>query len=164
MRAIATTSCTARSASDNAAGIPLSIWKILPDTFPEYLPDAGRDYLRVKAEKTAAGQVVDHRDGYAQFGFLLRDGHDLPIGFSQRRYRIDLVGLNCAVCHTGTLAVDNRQQADAIYGHKLPAEYIGSTEPPGAGHVLIYGMPAHSMDLEAYFTFLFSLRRRSAFQ
>ena len=141
--------------SDNAAGIPLSIWKILPDTFPEYLPDAGRGYLRVKAEKAAAGQIVDHRDGYAQFGFLLRDGHDLPIGFSQRRYRIDLVGLNCAVCHTGTLAVDNRQQADAIYEHKLPAEYIGSTEPPGAGHVLIYGMPAHSMDLEAYFTFLF---------
>ncbi len=141
--------------SDNAAGIPLAIWKILPDTFPEYLPGTGRDYLQLKAQKAAAGQPVDHRDGYAQFGFLIRDGHDLPIGFSQRRYRIDLVGLNCAVCHTGTVAVENRQQADAIYAHKLETEYIGSAASHGAGHVLIYGMPAHSMDLEAYFTFLF---------
>lgn len=141
--------------SDNAAGIPISIWKVLPDTFPEYLPGEGREYLKIKAAKVAAGQTVDHRDGYASFGFLMREGHDLPVGFSQRRYRIDLVGLNCAICHTGTLAVENRLQADAIYNHALPTEYIGAPGGQGAGHVLIYGMPAHSMDLEAYFTFLF---------
>jgi hypothetical protein len=58
--------------SDNAAGIPMSIWKILPETFPEYLPDEGRVYLNRKAARQAAGLTVDHRDGYAQFGFLIR--------------------------------------------------------------------------------------------
>ena len=37
-------------------------------------------------------------------GFIYEPGHELPIGVS-RRYRLgfDQVGLNCAVCHTGTL-------------------------------------------------------------
>ena len=43
-------------------------------------------------------------DGYATFGFVTEPGQDLPIGVSRRRrLGIDQVGLNCAVCHTGTV-------------------------------------------------------------
>ena len=40
-------------------------------------------------------------------------------------------GLNCAVCHTGTYA----------------------RRPPAQPHVML-GMPAHQLDLQAYFKFL----------
>lgn len=137
-------------------GIPLAIWKILPETFPEYLPNSGRDFLKVVAQKESKGErPADYRDGYAQFGFLIQDGHPLPVGFSQRRVYVDRVGLNCAVCHTGTLAVQNGDQAAKIYGDSLPTHYVGQKSQAGAGRVMIYGMPAHSMDLESYFTFLF---------
>ena len=44
------------------------------------------------------------RGGYASFGFIVEPGHELPIGVSRRRrIGIDHVGLNCAVCHTGTV-------------------------------------------------------------
>ena len=136
-------------------GIPLAIWKILPETFPEYLPNAGRDYQELVAQKERQGSKVDYRDGYAQFGFLIEEGHALPVGFSQRRVYVDRVGLNCAVCHTGTLAVQTAEQAEKIYGGDLESHYIGQKSQVGAGRVMIYGMPAHSMDLEGYFTFLF---------
>ena len=43
-------------------------------------------------------------DGYGTFGFVMEPGHDLPIGVSRRRrFGIDQVGLNCAVCHTSTV-------------------------------------------------------------
>lgn len=137
-------------------GIPLAIWKILPETFPQYLPNDGRDYLSIIAQKENRGdKPADYRAGYAQFGFLMQEGHALPVGFSQRRVYVDRVGLNCAVCHTGTLAVHNQAQAEQIYGNALDAHYIGQKSQVGAGRVMIYGMPAHSMDLEGYFTFLF---------
>ena len=42
--------------------------------------------------------------GYASFGFIIEPGKDLPVGVSRRRrLGIDQVGLNCAVCHTGTV-------------------------------------------------------------
>ena len=42
--------------------------------------------------------------GYASFGFIMEPGHDLPVGVSRRRrIGIDHVGLNCAVCHSGTV-------------------------------------------------------------
>src|SRR6185503_11454699 len=42
--------------------------------------------------------------GLQGFGFIVEKGHDLPIGVSRRRrLGIDQVGLNCAVCHTGTV-------------------------------------------------------------
>ena len=145
-------------------GIPLAIWKILPETFPEYLPGAGRDYQRIVAQKEIkGGKPADYRDGYTQFGFLMQEGHALPVGFSQRRVYVDRVGLNCAVCHTGTLAVQNNGQAEKLYGDSLETHYIGQKSQTGAGRVLIYGMPAHSMDLESYFTFLFRCAEDSRF-
>jgi len=67
--------------SEPINGIPYWIWKALPQVFPDKLPGKG----------------------YASLGFLQEPGKDLPIGFSKRRVFIDRVGLNCAVCHTGTL-------------------------------------------------------------
>ena len=64
------------------AGIPLALWRILPDLFPGYLP----------------GQ------GYASIGFIFETNREFPIGISQRNVQgIDRVFLNCAACHTGTV-------------------------------------------------------------
>jgi len=112
--------------SEAGKGVPYRIWKVLPEMFPEYLPSG----------------VKGVKGSYASLGFIyeldpatgLR--RDTPIGFSKRRMQgIEFVGLNCAVCHTAT--------------------YRGSaTEPPEKATVQV-GMPAHQLDLLAYFKFLF---------
>jgi mono/diheme cytochrome c family protein len=64
------------------SGIPLAIWQVLPELFPEYLPGKG----------------------YESLGFLYEDGKELPVGVSKRNVQgIDSVFLNCATCHTGTV-------------------------------------------------------------
>ena len=71
-------------------------------------------------------------NGYATFGFITEEGRDLPIGVSRRRrLGIDQVGLNCAVCHTGTV-------------RETP------TSPPR----IVLGMPAHRLDLQGFVQFL----------
>ncbi|HZT28958.1 MAG TPA: c-type cytochrome [Bryobacteraceae bacterium] len=92
-------------------GVPYWIWKVLPEMFPEKLPGPG--------------------PGYASLGFLYEPGRDLPIGMARRRVYLDRVGLNCAVCHTGTLR-----------------------ETPSSPRRIILGMPANNLDLQAYFRFL----------
>ena len=70
--------------------------------------------------------------GYASLGFIYEPGRPLPIGVSRRwRLGLDEVGLNCAVCHTGTY----REAADA---------------PPR----IVLGMPAHGLDLQRFFRFM----------
>lgn len=100
--------------SDVENGLPVRILTILPQMFPEYLP---------------AGAPHD----YTAFGFIREPDRDLPIGFSTRRRIIDLTGLNCAVCHTGSVRVS----VDA--------------EP-----MIIPAMPANTVDLLAFFEFLFN--------
>jgi hypothetical protein len=102
-------------------GIPYWFWAALPELFPEYLPDKkpGR--------------------GYSSFGMIYEKGKDprfdLPVGVSMRNYRgIDLVYLNCASCHTGTVR-----------------------DAPGSDPRLVPGMPAHTFDLGAWGTFLTSI-------
>lgn len=97
--------------SETVNGIPYWIWKVLPEMFPEKLPGKG----------------------YESLGFLKEEGHDLPIGFSLRRAPIARVGLNCAVCHTGTLR-----------------------ETPSGPRQIVVGMPANNLDLQAYIEFLTS--------
>ena len=103
--------------SEPESGLPYWIWQALPALFPEAF--GGSDY-----------QV---------FGFLYEtdekgDRRDLPIGVSTRRFKgVDLVWLNCAVCHTGTWASD----AD------------------GSRHVVL-GMPANNFNLYAFIQFLFT--------
>jgi hypothetical protein len=88
---------------------PYSVFTALPSICPEKLPG-----------------------GYASVGLIVEPGHELPIGVSRRRrIGIDHVGLNCAVCHTGTVR-------DTAAG------------PP---HVVL-GMPAHDLDLQRLVQFV----------
>lgn len=80
---------------EREAGFPYWLWKVLPEMFPEFLPEPGR--------------------GYAGFGFLMDPARpsdpDLPVGVSKRNVQgIDRVFLNCAVCHVGTV----RDTPDAV--------------------------------------------------
>ena len=102
-------------------GIPYWFWVALPELFPEYLPDKkpGR--------------------GYSSFGMIYEKGknlrYDLPVGVSMRNYRgLDLVYLNCASCHTGTVR-----------------------DAPGSEPRVVPGMPAHTFDLGAWGRFLTSV-------
>src|SRR5258708_12938184 len=61
--------------------------------------------------------------------------YDLPVGVSMRNYRgLDLVYLNCASCHTGTVR-----------------------DAPGSEPRVVPGMPAHTFDLGAGGRFLTSV-------
>jgi hypothetical protein len=71
-------------------------------------------------------------NGFAGFGFVVEPGKDRPIGISRRRrLGIDHAGLNCAVCHTGTLR-----------------------ETPDGARRIVLGMPAHQLDLQAFVEFV----------
>ena len=97
--------------SEPANGIPYWIWKVLPEMFPEKLPRPG--------------------NGYASFGFVFQPGEELPIGLSRRKVVIPRVGMNCAICHTGTVR-----------------------DTPAAAPRIYLGMPANTFDLQAYLQFL----------
>src|SRR5438105_4465970 len=99
--------------SEPANGIPYWIWQVLPDMFPEKLPVSGK--------------------GYEGFGLIRESGMDRPIGFSVRRVIIDRVGLNCAICHTGTVR-----------------------DTPDSQPRIILGMSANKFDLQAYARFLYA--------
>ena len=78
--------------SDNLTrGLPYWIWKVLPELFPDLLPQTGKG-------------------GYEAFGLIMEPGRNRPIGFSKRTIwnYIDFVGPNCAFCHVSTI----RQTAD----------------------------------------------------
>jgi hypothetical protein len=70
--------------------------------------------------------------GYASFGFVVERGQDLPVGISRRRrLGVDQVGLNCAVCHTGTVR-----------------------DTPKSPPRIVPGMPAHQLDLQRFVEFV----------
>ncbi|HEX2170837.1 MAG TPA: cytochrome c, partial [Dehalococcoidia bacterium] len=101
--------------SEARTGVPYWIWLVLPTVFPDLLPDRPGE-------------------GYARFGYVYESADaKRPIGTSLREKPIPLVGLNCAVCHTGTVsdADDGSQQ-------------------------IVLGMPAHQFDLQSYARFLFA--------
>ncbi|MEO8592951.1 MAG: cytochrome c [Candidatus Solibacter sp.] len=101
--------------AESRAGVPYYIWAVLPNVFPEYLPKRPGE-------------------GYARFGLIFEGpASKRPIGTSLRNSQVELVGLNCAVCHTGTLR-----------------------DAPGAPVRIIPGMPSHQFDLQSYQRFLFS--------
>jgi len=128
--------------SDSYSGIPYWIWRVLPEVFPDHLPQG--DKMR-----RANGEIADGLTGYQQFGFIIEEGADRPVGFSRRRVLVDRVGLNCAVCHTGTLRVTGGMDPDRVYG--APPRYVSSNNE----RIVILGMPAHTVDLARYFKFLF---------
>jgi hypothetical protein len=104
--------------SEPINGIPYWIFVVLPEMFPEKLPGPG----------------------YASLGFIQEVGKDLPIGFSKRRVIFDRVGLNCAVCHTGTVR-----------------------DTPQSQPKIITGMPANRLELENYIRFLTACAMDSRF-
>jgi mono/diheme cytochrome c family protein len=98
--------------AESRSGVPASLWLALPEVFPDLLPKG-------------PGQ------GYERVGLIYEKGHRRPIGTSFRRTEIGMVGLNCAVCHVGTL----RASKDA-------------------SPQIILGMPANQFNLQAYLNFL----------
>ena len=76
----------------------------------------------------------DWGERYEPFGFVYEEGADLPIGVSQRRFAgFDRVFLNCAACHTGSYR-----------------------ETPQSTPEIVLGMPANTIDLQAFQKFIFS--------
>jgi len=106
------------SIGSDATGIPYKIWKALPEVFQDKLPGKG----------------------YESLGFILEEGKQTPIGVSMRKGFISRVGLNCAVCHTGTV-----RESDA-----------------GKRMFLLAGS-AQQMDLGRYINFLFACAKDSRF-
>lgn len=108
-------------------GIPYWIWVALPELFPEYLPDKKPGH------------------GYSVFGMIYEEHDDpryaLPLGMSRRNVSgLDLVYLNCAACHTGTVR-----------------------DAPGAKQRWIAGMPAHQFNLGAWGKFLTTIPKDQKF-
>ncbi len=63
-----------------------------------------------------------------RLGFVIEPGKDLPIGVSRRRrLGIDQVGLNCAVCHTGTVRDAPDAAAKIVLG--MPAQQLEPRRP-----------------------------------
>ena len=117
---------------ERLTGIPYWLFIALPELFPEFLPDkiAGRGYssFGMIYEDTKDGKKVDPR-------------YDLPVGMSMRHFRgIDLVYLNCAVCHTGVVR-----------------------DVPGGTPRVITGMPANTFDLGAWGNFLTAIPKSQKF-
>ncbi len=76
--------------SDRSGGLPTKVLLLLPELFPEHLPEGTPHDLTA-------------------FGFIQQSGERLPIGFSTRRQIIDRSQINCGTCHTGTV----RESADS---------------------------------------------------
>ncbi len=73
---------------ERLAGIPVGIFKALPELCRDYLP------------RQADGQPGQ---GWQALGFVYEPGMDRPVGTSLRRsLGFDRVALNCATCHAGT--------------------------------------------------------------
>jgi mono/diheme cytochrome c family protein len=91
---------------ERGSGIPLSIWKVLPRIFPQYLPGP-----------------YDAEKPYAAFGFIYEDGKELPVGVSRRNVQgVDRVFVNCAICHVGTLRDSPESKPRIILG--MPANIV----------------------------------------
>jgi hypothetical protein len=110
--------------SEPENGIPYRVWQALPGLFP-----------------TEFGKQRD----YTAFGFLYETDatgarRDLPIGVSRRTVRgVDLVWLNCAVCHTGTYR-----------------------SRPGEPVRIAPGMPSNNLDLGRFIKFILRPRPTTA--
>ena len=100
--------------SEHEFGVPYWIWLALPELFQDKLPGT--------------------RNGWQSVGFVFEKGQKLPVGMSQRRYLgFDVVWLNCAFCHAGTVR-----------------------ETPQSEAKVYSAMPANTFDFRAFMRFLFA--------
>ena len=98
--------------AEDKGGLPYWLWLTLPAVFPEYLPKPG---------------------GYASLGFLWEPGAELPVGFSRKKIGFDRIGINCAICHAGSVQIP---------GEPRPRVYLGA--------------PATTVNILEYQRFLFA--------
>jgi processive rubber oxygenase RoxA-like protein/cbb3-type cytochrome c oxidase subunit III len=100
--------------SEHEFGVPYWIWRALPELFQDKLPAPGK--------------------GWESVGFVFEKDQRLPVGMSQRRYLgFDVVWLNCAFCHAGTVR-ETAQSEPKVYA----------------------AMPANTFDFRAFMRFLFA--------
>jgi len=100
--------------SEHEFGIPYWIWRALPELFQDKLPG--------------------DKSGWQSVGFVFEKGKQLPVGMSQRRYLgFDVVWLNCAFCHAGTVR-ETTQSEPKVYA----------------------AMPANTFDFRGFMRFLFA--------
>jgi hypothetical protein len=106
------------SIGSDVVGVPYWVFRVMPEICPADLPG-----------------------GYAGLGVLQEPGHLTPIGFSMRRVGpVDIVGPNCALCHTATVRAT-----------------------PTADPTIITTGPAHQLNLMGYFKSLFACGRSPDF-
>jgi len=67
--------------------------------FPEYLP---------------GGSVGEKGGGYESLGVAWEPGKETPVGFSKRVIGFPRVGINCALCHSGTYRTSKKQQVSTL--------------------------------------------------
>jgi len=103
-------------------GVPAPLWDLFPVMFADLLP------------KDRPGE------GWEKFGFLYEPGHKRPIGTTLRELPVELVGLNCAACHTGTMR-----------------------DQPGGERKLLLGASSVSFDIGGYFNFLLAIAQDPRF-
>ncbi|HKE87660.1 MAG TPA: hypothetical protein VKB50_28090, partial [Vicinamibacterales bacterium] len=96
------------------AGVPYWIWRVLPIVFADKLPNRPGN-------------------GWEKLGFIYESpDRDHPIGTTHTKSQLtEVVGLNCATCHAGTVR-----------------DAAGSTRR------IVLGMPSHGMDVQGYLRFL----------
>ncbi|HEY7326934.1 MAG TPA: hypothetical protein VH592_04815 [Gemmataceae bacterium] len=98
--------------TEKEEGLPYWVWLVLPRVFPEYLPGPG---------------------GYTSLGIVWEEGHETPVGFSKKTIGFPRIGINCALCHSGSYRTD-------------PQQYP----------IVVAGAPANRLDLLGYQRFLFA--------
>jgi mono/diheme cytochrome c family protein len=90
--------------TEERAGIPYWVWRVLPIVFADKLP---------KRPGT----------GYERLGFVNGGApHGRPIGTSFKAGRVGLVGLNCATCHVGTIRAAPGEARQIVVG--MPANQM----------------------------------------
>ncbi|TMQ10460.1 MAG: cytochrome c [Deltaproteobacteria bacterium] len=102
--------------TEKRLGVPAPLFDLFPVMFADLLP------------QDRPGQ------GYEKLGFLYEPGHKRPIGTTVREMPVEIVGLNCAACHTGTMR-----------------------DKPGGERRLLLGAPANNFNIEGYFLFILAI-------
>jgi hypothetical protein len=95
--------------TEEQEGVPLLVWEVLPEVCADKLPG----------------------DDLTSFGFILEPGMSQAIGTTKRTIGIPRVGVNCAMCHTGSVRKTGDSEAE-----------------------IILGMPAQQLDLQSFTRFL----------
>jgi hypothetical protein len=108
--------------TEKRLGVPGPLFDLFPVMFADLLP------------KDRPGQ------GYEKLGFLYEPGHNRPIGTTRRDMPVEMVSLNCAACHTGTIR-----------------------DTPGGQRRFLFGASSVNFDIEGYFEFLLAIAQDPRF-